>query len=535
VNAGVNSASIFDPDTETWSEETPMAFARWYPSNVELADGTVLVFSGNDELGKRVQSVESFDPSTHTWTTLPASADKEVGLYPRTLLLPSGKILIAGKLRNTSTFNPSTNTWSLVGAFNVGERKEGGAVLLPGLTKALAVGGKTSTGVVTNTAEILDLTSPSPSWAYTAPMERARINENLVLLADGSVLAVGGGGGTPYGNPEKSAELYDPATGTWTTMAAQTANRTYHSAALLLPDGRVLSSGSTNDLPEQSTVEIHSPPYLFKGPRPTVSGVQTQIGYGESFDISTPEASDITRVALIRPGSVTHAVNFDQRYVDMTFTKSDGTVTATAPTSGNVAPPGYYMLVVVDSAGVPSVARWVQLPVPPPSSGTPPTITGFAPTSGPVGTFVTISGSSFTTATDVRFNGVSVGTGNFAVNSDTQITATVPSGAGSGPITVVNPDGSATSSGTFTLTSTGSSPTITSISPTSGPVGTSVTILGSHFTGATSVKFKGVVASFVVESDTKITAIVPAGAVTGRIAIKTLSGKATSLQKFTVT
>jgi hypothetical protein len=180
-----------------------MAFARWYPSNVELADGTVLVFSGNDAAGQRVHTVESFDPPTHAWTTLPATADKEVGLYPRTLLLPSGKILVAGKLKNTSMFDPSTNTWSFVDAFNVGERKEGGAVLLPGLTSALAVGGRTTAGVVTNTAEILDLTSSTPSWTFTAPMERARINENLVLLADGTVLAVGGGGGTPYGNPEK--------------------------------------------------------------------------------------------------------------------------------------------------------------------------------------------------------------------------------------------------------------------------------------------------------------------------------------------
>ena len=532
VNVGVNGASIFDPVTETWSEETPMAFARWYPSNVELADGTVLVFSGNDELGVRVHSVESFDPSTHAWTTLPATADKEVGLYPRTLLLPSGKILVAGKLRNTSAFDPSTNTWSFVGAFNVGERKEGGAVLLPGLTKALAVGGRTTDGVVTNTAEILDLTSPTPSWTYTAPMERARINENLVLLADGTVLAVGGGGGTPFGNPEKSAEMYDPVTATWTTMAAQAANRTYHSAALLLPDGRVLSAGSTNGLPEETTVELYSPPYLFKGPRPAITDVSAQIGYGQPFDITTPDAADISRVALIRPGSVTHAVNFDQRYVDVSYTKGNGIVTAIAPSSGNIAPPGYYMLVVVNSAGVPSIAKWVQLPVPPPSGGTPPTITGFTPTSGAAGTAVTIGGSAFLTASDVKFNGLSVA-GAFNIDSDIQITATVPNGATSGPITVVNPDGSATSSGTFTVPS--SVPTITSITPTSGPVGTTVTINGTHLTGAISVKFKGVTARFTVDSDTKITAIVPAGAITGKIAVKTPTGKATSPTKFTVT
>jgi hypothetical protein len=533
-NIGDSGVSIFDPITQTWSETTRMAFARWYPSNVELADGETLAFSGNDEFGQRVLKAESFDPSTQTWTTLPATANKEVGLYPRTLLLPDGKILVAGKLQNTSVFDPSTNTWSFVGAFNVGERKEGGAVLLPGLSKVLAAGGRTTAGAVTNTAELLDLNSPTPQWTYGAPMASARINENLVLLADGTVLAVGGGGGTPYGNPEKSAELYDPVTGTWKTMASQTANRTYHSTALLLPDGRVLSAGSTNGLPEETTVEIYSPPYLFRGPRPTITNVATQIGYGQSFDIATPEAADISRVALIRPGSVTHAVDFDQRYVDMSYTTGSGVVTATAPSSGNVAPPGYYMLVVVNSAGVPSIAKWVQLPVPPPSGGTPPTITGFAPTSGPAGTAVTINGSAFTTASDVRFNGLTVGTGNFTIDSDAQITATVPTGATSGPISVVNPDGSATSTGTFTIPS-GSAPTITSLTPISGPVGTTVTINGTNLAGATSVKFKSLAATFTVDSDTKITAIVPAGAVTGKIIVKTTTGKTVSLMKFTVT
>ena len=534
VNVGTKDVSIFDPVTETWSELPKMAFPRWYPSDVELANGTVLVFSGNDDLGQRVLTVESFDPSTNTWTTLPATANKELGLYPRTLLLPSGQILTAGKLQNTNMFDPSTNTWTSVGPFNVGERKEGGAVLLPGLTKALAAGGRSTAGVVTNTAEILDLTSPTPQWTYTSPMARPRINENLVLLADGTVLAVGGGSGTPFGNPEKSAELYDPATGTWTTMASQTANRTYHSTALLLPDGRVLSAGSTNGLPEETTVEIYSPPYLFKGPRPTITNVQTQIGYGQSFDITTPDSADISRVALIRPGTVTHAVNFDQRYVDMNFTTSNGIVTATAPTSGNVAPPGYYMLVVVNSAGVPSVASWVQLPVPSSPPPPPPTISGFTPTSGAAGTHVTITGTHFTGASDVRFNGTSVGTANFTVDTDTQITATVPAGATTGLITVVTPGGSVDSSTTFSVTG-GALPTISSFTPTSGAVGTLVTVNGTNFTASAVVKFNGVTGTgFVFKSATKVKANVPAGATTGPISVTTASGTATSAANFTV-
>ncbi len=533
ANIGTTSSSLFDPVTETWSELPPMAYARWYPSNAELADGRVLVFSGNNELGQEMVTVESFDPDTQTWTTLPPSANKHGGLYPRTLLLPNGRILVAGKLQKTYEFDPVTNTWSLVRSFNVGDSKEGGAVLLPGMTKVLVAGGWSRTGSITATAELLDLTSPTPQWQYTAPMANARKNENLVLLADGTVLAVGGGNGnTPYGGPVKAAELFDPATETWSTMASQSANRTYHSTALLLPDGRVLSAGSTNGLPEQTTVDIYSPPYLFKGPRPTITNAPAEIAYGQSFDITTPD-TDIARVALIKAGSVTHAVDFDQRYVDMNFTVNNGVVTATVPSSGNVAPPGYYMLVLVNSAGVPSVANWVHLPVTP-TPPNPPTVASFSPLVGYPGTAVTIKGSAFTTATDVKFNGLSVGAGNFTIDSDTQITATVPGGATTGPITVVNPDGSASSSKVFTVP-TGPEPIITGFFPKSGPVGTNVTLVGINFTGTTSVQFNGVSASFTVVSDTKITTTVPAGATKGRIKVMTPAGKAFTSRSFKVT
>ncbi len=174
------------------------------------------------------------------------------------------------------------------------------------------------------------------------------------------------------------------------------------------------------------------------------------------------------------------------------------------------------------------------LPTAPPPA---PSITGFSPPSGPVGTTVTITGSGFTGANDVQFNGASVGTGNFAVNSDTQITATVPAGATTGPISVITPGGTATSSDSFTVTGS-PAPAITGFSPTSGPVGTTVTITGSGFTGANDVQFNGTsvgTGNFAVNSDTQITATVPAGATTGPISVITPGGTATSSDSFTVT
>jgi hypothetical protein len=176
------------------------------------------------------------------------------------------------------------------------------------------------------------------------------------------VLVVGGGGGGgQYTNPVLAPELYDPKTGQWTVMASQAIQRTYHSTAVLLPDGRVLSSGSDNGASTEHTYEIFSPPYLFNGARPVIQAAPASIGYGSSFTITTADASTITRVALIRPSATTHADNMDQRYVDLTFTTGSGTIQATAPANGNLAPPGYYMLVIVNANGVPSVMPFLLL------------------------------------------------------------------------------------------------------------------------------------------------------------------------------
>ena len=161
-----------------------------------------------------------------------------------------------------------------------------------------------------------------------------------------------------------------------------------------------------------------------------------------------------------------------------------------------------------------------------------PTITSFNPTNGPVGTSVVITGTGFTGATAVKFNGVSATT--FTVNSGTQITATVPTSATTGRLTVTTPGGTATSATDFSVTAVGS-PTITSFTPASGPVGTSVTVTGTNFTGTTSVKFNGVTATFNVTNSTRLGATVPVGATTGTISVTNASGTATSTATFTVT
>ena len=369
-DAGIFDTTIFDPPTGTWSSTGLMNYARWYPSNVELPDGTTLTMAGSDQTGKgRQRSLEIYNPATGAWTALPASAnmqDKpEPELYPSLFLLPNGTVVDAGPNQTTRLFNPSTQTWSTVGLMNYGYRDHEASVLLPGLEKVLISGGSpthNSQGTTfTNTAEVIDFSSPTPAWAYIGSMNIGRYHHMLVLLADGTVLAVGGAQNGHYGSPVFVPELYNPATGIWTEMPSQVGHRGYHSTALLLPDGRVLSAGSDSSTPWQQTLEIYSPPYLFQGARPVISSAPTSIPYSSNFTLTTPDAGNVTRVALIRPGAVTHSTNFEQRYVDLTWQGGQGQLIVATPSSPNMAPPGSYMLVIVNSSGVPSVMPFLQL------------------------------------------------------------------------------------------------------------------------------------------------------------------------------
>ena len=155
-----------------------------------------------------------------------------------------------------------------------------------------------------------------------------RTYHTLTLLPDGTVLATGGGPTTAPTNVAQGVlpvELWNPTTETWTTLASLNVGRLYHSAAMLLPDGRVaVYSGGRfddNNVPtDQYNAEFFSPPYLFKGPRPIITSAPTTASFGANFTVQTPDAARIAKVALIRFGSVTHSINMAQRYVPLSFT-----------------------------------------------------------------------------------------------------------------------------------------------------------------------------------------------------------------------
>jgi galactose oxidase len=260
-------------------------------------------------------------------------------------------------------------------------REYGTAVMYePG--KILYTGGGGDTGwptpdpkspVPTDKAEMIDLNAASPAWTSAGTMSVPRRHLNSTILPDGTVLITGGtsGGGFVDINPgdaTRTAELWDPANPTqWTTLAANTRMRVYHSVSLLLPDGTVLHGASGNAMagaavvPDEANHEIFSPPYLFKGARPTVTTAPTGVTYGQTFSVATPNAAQITEVRWIRIGSVTHAFDAGQRANKLSFTRTPSGVDVTAPGNANLAPPGHYLLFVLNRNGVPSAGKIVHV------------------------------------------------------------------------------------------------------------------------------------------------------------------------------
>jgi fibronectin type 3 domain-containing protein len=380
---GLADTTIFDSSTNSWIRVPDMSVGRWYPTATELADGRVLVFAGDNIVQNRagqpppfsdasVNSLpEIFDPTTNTWTDLTGSKLTSP-LYPFMFALSNGKVLNAGPDTTTRTFDPQTGAWATIGTspfdgmsavmYRPDKIMKSGTWADPDFNGALAYNSNNRTAV-------LDMTQPSPAWRETAPMAFPRSYHNLTLLPDGTVLASGGMSGSDgidLGKAVLPAEIWNPDTETWKTVASLSNGREYHSTALLLLDGRILMAGG-GQLPgtaavDQNNGEIYSPPYLFKGARPTISAAPTLVQYGSTFTVSTPDAANIASVSLIRTPSVTHGFDQNQRFQWLSFTKNSGSLTVQAPAAANTAPPGYYMLFVVNTNGVPSIAKLVRFP-----------------------------------------------------------------------------------------------------------------------------------------------------------------------------
>lgn len=373
---GYKKTSLFNPATEKFTSGPDMSGGRWYPTATVLGNGNVMVLSGlldtSSTLNKTVQIGDGA-----TWTpagTIFANAP----LYPREHLLPNGKVFEDGSNRVSQMYDPVTHSFTPSAPTVLNKNREyGTSVLLP-LTPAnsfkptaMIMGGGDGGNpqVITNTTELIDLSVASPHWVNGPTMVAPRIQLNATLLPTGQVLVSGGSTvdeNTTTGVLE--AQLYHPDTNTFTSAGSMEYPRVYHSNTMLLPDATVLAVGGNPMRGDfEPHIEIYSPPYLFNtdgsaAKRPVISKVTPEaVSYGSTFSISTPDAAAIKSVVLVRPGAVTHAFDMEQRVVGLSFKSVAGALQATAPANGNLAPPGYYLLFIVDDAGVPSVAQFIHL------------------------------------------------------------------------------------------------------------------------------------------------------------------------------
>ena len=408
---GSPNASIYTPSSATFSNLPNMVDGRWYPTLTELNDGSVMVFSGISETGPTNNTVEVYNVNSGWSQPYPASWTPP--LYPRLHLLPDGSVFYSGSTSGSRYFYPLTHTWSNVVAVTNSNslRIYGSSVLLP-MTPAnnydprvmLLGGGSPS---ATSTTEVIDLGAANPAWLWGPPMSQARVEMGAVLLPNGMLLALNGSAtDEDTTTASLNADLIDPNALTVSSAGQETYPRVYHSGALLLPNATVaVVGGNPRQGSYEQHIEIYSPAYLFNPDgsaayRPQITGVPSSaIGYGTQFQVQTPDAPTIASVVLIPPGTPTHAFDNSAREVGLSFTPGTSSLNVTGPPNSSIAPPGYYMLFLVNSAGVPSLASFVQLPL-----STPPPTPTLTPTPTP-----TALGGLRLTPTNLGFGRVTIG------------------------------------------------------------------------------------------------------------------------------
>jgi Domain of unknown function (DUF1929) len=384
---GIATTYLFDQNG-TPERVADMAHGRWYPTLTVLPDGRLVTVAGQDGASNVVTIPEIWENGA--WVELPGADNVELPYYPRNFIDPTnGLVFMAGEriqslwLDVDGFTGPDRGQWingpahTSAYPFN---RDYGSAVMYES-GEILYVGGggytdwdtpDATSPNPTATAEKIDLKDNSPSWSSAGSMSSPRRHHTATVLPHGQVLVTGGvsgGGFNAEGTGVHAAEIWNPATNDWTVLASSAVTRAYHGVSILMPDGTVLHGasgdanipGTSTPYPARRSHEIFRPPYLFMGARPEIAGAPASVGYGQSFDLTTAAAGQITAVRLIRLGSVTHAFDMGTMAISLDFTRGNGTVSVTAPASSRIAPPGYYQIFVLNRNGVPSEGRIVRV------------------------------------------------------------------------------------------------------------------------------------------------------------------------------
>jgi hypothetical protein len=377
---GLPDVVTYDPFAGTWSDDDDppdMNAGRWYATTVVLADGNVAVESGEIVPGFFNELPQVLGVRAKAWRDLSVAEVERppiADLYPRLLLAPDGRLFKAGPDRDSWFLDTSgTGHWiegplssplvEPLGSDPNRARTYGAAVMFDG--EVLLIGGADPPTASVNR---IDLDQVDPTWRSVGSLHLPRRHLNATLLPDGRVLVTGGTSSPGFNDGAEAvriAEIWNPQSETWSTLASMKTKRVYHSTAVLLPDGRVLVAGGGQPNAEGDAdhrdVEIFSPPYVFNGPRPTISSAPDEVAYGDLIEVLTPDAASIAKATLIRLGSTTHAFDQNQRLVTLVVSPIAGGLSLQLPESPRAVPPGHYMLFLVDDRGTPSVAHMLKM------------------------------------------------------------------------------------------------------------------------------------------------------------------------------
>ena len=481
-NTGNNASTIYDPTTDTMVAGKNMALPRWYATVTTLGDGTSFIQGG---LGG--EAYPELRLANGNYRSLTGAPTQNLDYwYPRNWLHSSGRIFGYDSYGNYYFITTTgTGAIQIAGQWDVNSFGEAGSAVMfePGRILQLAA--------YTNRASVIDIRTNAPTLTATTPMNARRQNVSATVLPNGHVLATGGS--TVYNDvasAQNTAMIWNPTTGTWTLGSDGYLARLYHSIAMLMPDGTVLVGGGGAWGPlSNNNVEFYYPPYLFKpdgtlATKPLITAAPTTMELGGTFKLTVSDAqAPITRVTMLKSGSVTHSLNFDQNFNNLTFTRSGNELTVRVPTAIHNATPGYYMVFALTAGGTPSQARMIRLNVPNVAIPAPTNVTAtYAAASG-----VTVRWTQ-STGVGVKHNIISRGTS--ASGPFTQL-AKIPAGT-----QYVDPNQTV---GTYyyvvtavntneATSSNGAAPAVTIGNP---PVGTppgAVTALTGSFTSGTGVR-----------------------------------------------
>lgn len=373
ANGPLSNSNIYNPTSNTWHRTANMNAPRWYSSVAALSNGELLTFGGS-YTPTPIAEVFQFD---QTWRALPFDLPESMsdeflsGDYQWMQQTPEGTVLSFGPENFLADIRTEgTGQIEQKSARDDIKLRDYGSYAMYDVGKILVAGGADAT----QSAIVIDTSTHQTSSAGN--MNIGRRQHNLTILADGSVLVTGGNDdGTEFYSNDGGVfipEVWNPQNNTWTTQNPMRADRQYHSVALLLPDGRVLSAGGgiCGDCYaagyEERNAEIFTPAYLFAEDstpaiRPALFQVPHLANYDEAVTVSIANDTRIQKAHLIKLGSATHSENQDQRLVPLTFSQDQNQLNLVFPASRHAAPPGHYLLFVVNDAGVPSKGVTIKL------------------------------------------------------------------------------------------------------------------------------------------------------------------------------